>query len=428
MEQIHYEQLDETLFKKELENGLSVFLLPKRQRAKSYAIFMTDYGSMHNTFTPLNQQERITVPDGIAHFLEHKLFEKEDHDIFTDFTKLGASPNAYTSFSKTAYLFSTIEHVEENVELLLDFVQEPYFSDASVEKEKGIIAQEIKMYDDQPGWRSFMGTIKNMYEALPINIDIAGTVSSINKITKEDLYICYETFYHPSNMALFVTGNFDEQTLMKLIEANQGKKSFKPKEKIDVFFPTEPTEVNKKHERISLPVSRPKVMLGIKEKEQRLEGEALLRQEVIQDLVLDYFFSESGQFYETLNKKQLIDDSFEYSTTVEEMYNFTLIGSHTDDVKGFEQTIKQLLQQTKTLEIDRETVERLQRKKIGETLREMNSLEQIASNYLHYYFAGVDYFSVLSTIQSITTDEVNKYIHDWIDEERITTFIIEKGT
>src|SRR5699024_6081462 len=141
---------------------------------KSFGIFMTNYGSMHNNFTPLGSETEITVPDGIAHFLEHKLFEKEDRDVFTDFMQLGASPNAYTSFSKTAYLFSTTENVIENVETLLDFVQDPYFSDESVEKEKGIIAQEINMYEDEPGWRSFMGTIKNMYANLPINIDIAG--------------------------------------------------------------------------------------------------------------------------------------------------------------------------------------------------------------------------------------------------------------
>src|SRR5699024_1790314 len=157
MEKINYEHISESLYKKELSNGLTVFLLPKRQMTKSFALFMTNYGSMHNTFTPINEEEEVTVPDGIAHFLEHKLFEKEDRDIFNDFMAQGASPNAYTSFSKTAYLFSTTENVNENVTTLLDFVQEPYFSDQSVEKEKGIIAQEIKMYDDEPGWRSFMG-------------------------------------------------------------------------------------------------------------------------------------------------------------------------------------------------------------------------------------------------------------------------------
>src|SRR5699024_2040163 len=142
-----------------LPNGLPVILLPKPEMSKTYALFSTDYGSIDQSFVPLGQNDKVTVPDGIAHFLEHKLFEKEDRDVFADFSKLGASPNAYTSFTNTAYLFSATSQVAKNVEILLDFVQDPYFSDESVEKEKGIIAQEINMYDDQPDWRSFMGTI-----------------------------------------------------------------------------------------------------------------------------------------------------------------------------------------------------------------------------------------------------------------------------
>lgn len=154
MHKNHYEQLQESVYAETLPNGLKVFLQPKSEMAKTYAIFSTNYGSIDQTFVPLDGKEKITVPEGIAHFLEHKLFEKEDRDVFQDFTKQGASANAFTSFTQTAYLFSATSHIEENVTTLLDFVQDPYFSDKSVEKEKGIIAQEIRMYDDQPDWRS----------------------------------------------------------------------------------------------------------------------------------------------------------------------------------------------------------------------------------------------------------------------------------
>lgn len=428
MEKVYYEHIDETLYQATLPNGLSVFLLPKLQMTKSFGIFMTNYGSMHNRFTPINEEAEITVPDGIAHFLEHKLFEKEDRDVFTDFMEYGASPNAYTSFSKTAYLFSTTENVKENVEILLDFVQEPYFSDESVEKEKGIIAQEIKMYDDQPGWRSFMGTIKNMYDNLSINIDIAGTVPSIQKITKEDLYTCYETFYHPSNMALFVTGNFDVQALSELIEQNQANKTFADVQSLDVTIPEEAVQVVTAKSSIELPVSIPKVTVGIKESKQQLRGDELIRREFIQQMVLDYLFSESGLFYETLYEKQLIDDSFEYSSTVEENYNFSLISSDTDHPEKFEATLKELLYSTQTIEINEATFQMMQNKRIGRLLREMNSLEQISSQFLHYHFADVNYFELIPFIQSITLEEINKYINDWITEERLTTFIIQKGT
>ena len=201
---------------------------------------MTNYGSTDRTFTPIQEKENISVPDGIAHFLEHKLFEKEDRDVFSDFLKQGASPNAYTSFTKTAYLFSATKMVEKNVETLLDFVQDPFFLMNLLRRKKELLRQEIKMYDDQPDWRSFMGTIKNMFKNHPVNIDIAGTVSSISTITKEDLYTCYNTFYHPKNMVLFVIGNFNPDTMMATIEENQGQKNFPVLDGINRDIPDEP--------------------------------------------------------------------------------------------------------------------------------------------------------------------------------------------
>src|SRR5699024_5971178 len=202
-----YDTVSERVYETELTNGLTVKIVPKRHFTKTYAVFMTNYGSIDREFVPLGEEKALVVPDGIAHFLEHKLFEKETYDVFSTFLRQGASPNAFTSFTKTAYLFSATENIEENVETLLDFVQDPYFSDESVEKEKGIIAQEIKMYNDLPDWQAFMGAIRNMYVHHPVRIDIAGTVESIEAITKEHLYTCYETFYHPANMVLFVVGN-----------------------------------------------------------------------------------------------------------------------------------------------------------------------------------------------------------------------------
>src|SRR5690625_582068 len=217
---------------------------------KTYGLFSTNYGAIDQTFIPIGEESKVTVPEGVAHFLEHKLFEKEDRDVFADFGKQGASPNAYTSFTKTAYLFSTTNHIEKNVETLLNFVQEPYFSEQSVEKEKGIIAQEIKMYDDQADWQSFMGTIKGMFQNHPVKFDIAGTVESIDAITKEDLYVCYHTFYHPSNMILFITGNFNPEQMMNLVEENQENKDFKEMHDIKRNIPSEPSFVAMKENNI----------------------------------------------------------------------------------------------------------------------------------------------------------------------------------
>jgi len=229
MDKKTYPEIDEVIYTKKLDNGLSVFLLPRMEMEKTYSIFTTNYGSIDQKFLPLGEKEMVTVPDGVAHFLEHKLFEKEDGDVFADFGRLGASANAFTSFTKTAYLFSATNHIEENVETLIDFVQDPYFTEQTVEKEKGIISQEIKMYDDQSDWQSFMGTIKAMFKNHPVNIDIAGTVDSIMKITKDDLYTCYNTFYHPENMSLFIIGNMDAEKISQLIEKNQMITGFKAK-------------------------------------------------------------------------------------------------------------------------------------------------------------------------------------------------------
>ena len=219
-----YAQIKETLYTETLANGLKVYLLPKNDFQKTYGLFTTDYGSIDNTFVPIGQEEMIEVPDGIAHFLEHKMFEKEDGDVFQKFGQQGASANAFTSFTKTSYLFSTTDQVTQNLETLLDFVQSPYFTKETVEKEKGIIGQEIQMYLDDPNWRLFFGILGNLYPKHPLHIDIAGTVASIAEITAEDLYTSYNTFYHPSNMTLFVVGKMDPEALMAFIRDNQAAK------------------------------------------------------------------------------------------------------------------------------------------------------------------------------------------------------------
>ena len=208
MEKIYYQTLKETLFHEKLEKGLEVYLLPKIGFEKTYGLFSTRFGSIDTTFVPLGQKEMIKVEDGIAHFLEHKMFDMENGDAADEFAKLGASSNAFTSSSRTAYLFSTTTNENDCVELLLDFVQSLNITDESVEKEKGIICQEIKMYDDDPISKVFLNSLKCMYNLCPVRIDVAGTVESINKINKEPLYNCYNTFYHPSNMVLAVCGNF----------------------------------------------------------------------------------------------------------------------------------------------------------------------------------------------------------------------------
>ena len=419
-----YEAISEIIYSEEMDNGLTVYLLPKPEMAKTYGLFSTNYGSIDQTFVPIGENEKVTVPEGVAHFLEHKLFEKEDRDVFADFGKQGASPNAYTSFTKTAYLFSATNHIEKNVETLIDFVQDPYFSEQSVEKEKGIIAQEITMYDDQPDWQSFMGTIKSMFQNHPVNIDIAGTVDSINSITKDDLYTCYNTFYHPENMTLFIAGNFDAEKMMQLIKQNQSAKDFKKMDKIEREFPDEPAEAAMKENKIIMPVSIPKCTIGIKESVAELKKEAFLKKDLLQSMELDHYFSKGGQFYQTLYDEKLIDSSFYFETNLEKNFGYSFIGSNTDQPEQFAAKVKTLLLSTNNASLSAKEFERSKKKKIGKLLRAMNSLEFIANKSIHYHTLEIDFFQVIPTIQALTLEEVNDFVQNWIKEDRLAVCTI----
>ncbi|ARI77444.1 EF-P 5-aminopentanol modification-associated protein YfmH [Halobacillus mangrovi] len=425
MEELVYQQLNEKVYQETMDNGLKVFLLSKPEMAKTFGIFTTNYGSIDQTFTPIGKNEKVTVPEGIAHFLEHKLFEKEDRDVFQDFTKLGASANAFTSFTKTAYLFSATSQIEKNVETLIDFVQNPYFSEESVEKEKGIIAQEIRMYDDQPDWRSFFGTIQSLYHNHPVKVDIAGTVDSIQKITKDDLYTCYETFYHPSNMVLFVAGNFEPEAMMKLIRENQAGKEFPEAPEINRSYPDEPTAVSKKENSIKMPVTTAKAMVGVKENVGELSGEELLRAELLSGMILDYYFSKSGKFYEELYKEDLIDDSFQFETELDRQFGFTIIGGDSRKPDEMAKRVKEMLHELKAESISEEDFTRMKRKKIGQFMRALNSLEFIANQFTHYHTLGVDLFDVLPVIESLSTKDADEYLQHWIKEEAISVFQVK---
>lgn len=426
MHKYTYENVNETIYSKKLDNGLSVYLLPKKEMSKTYGIFATNYGSIDQTFVPVGEKEAITVPEGIAHFLEHKLFEKEDRDVFADFGKQGASANAFTSFTRTAYLFSATNHIEKNVETLIDFVQDPYFSESSVEKEKGIIEQEIKMYDDQPDWQAFMGTVKSLFENHPVHIDIAGTVDSIYKITKDDLYTCYYTFYHPENMTLFVAGNFEPDQMMQLIEENQKQKQFPKAGEIIRKYPDEPEQVAMKTKEIIMPVSVPKCTVGIKESVTELAGESFLKKELLTDMLLDYYYSKSGPFYEELYHDNLIDESFHFSSTLDRTFGYTLITSNTVQPEVFAEKVKEQLLSVKDHSISENEFQRMKKKQIGLLLRGMNSLEFMANNFIYYNQVDVDLFDVIPYIESLTLEDLKAYQKDWISEEKLAVCTIKQ--
>ena len=421
MKKIEFTQIQEEIFHEKLENGLEVFILPKKGFNKTYATFTTKYGSIDNHFMPLEKSEFLKVPDGIAHFLEHKLFEKEDGDVFQQFSKQGASANAFTSFTRTAYLFSSTSNVEQNLETLMDFVQEPYFSEKTVEKEKGIIGQEITMYDDNPDWRLYFGLIQNMYQNHPVSIDIAGTVESISHITKDLLYECYGTFYHPSNMLLFVVGPVDATKVMEQIKENQAKKNYSKVQEIKRQFENEPLEVAKKKQVLPMNVQTSKCLVGIKAKHVEQSGAEMLKHELTINIIFDFLFGKSSENYQELYSKGLIDDTFSFDYSQEKGFGFAMIGGDTNEPDTLADVLKKMLVSAKQGEVfTLEGLERTKKKKIGTFLRAINSPEYIANQFTRYAFNEMNLFDVVPTLESISLDDVKAVMDDFITEDRFT--------
>lgn len=422
-----FEQLGETVYHETLPNGLAVYLVPKQGFSKTYAVFTTRYGSIDSHFR-LKSGEEVHVPDGIAHFLEHKMFEKKEMDVMHEFSRNGASCNAFTSFNRTAYLFSCTDNLDRNLNLLLNYVQEPYFTDASVEKEKGIIGQEITMYDDNPDWKVYMNLLKAMYQKFPIKIEIAGTIESISHITKEYLYQCYETFYHPGNMVLLVVGSFDPEKVMKWVRDNQAAKEFPPTPKIERLFPEEPAPVAESRVEANLAVGLPKCLIGFKEKTNGLTGEALLKRELTTKLVLDIAFGTSSALYQKWYGSGLITESFDFDYSGEKEYGYSIIGGDTPDpdklVAEVQQGIGELMQRG----IDQQDFERAKRKKIGLFLRSLNSVEFIANQFTSYKFNGTELFSVVPALESITREEVEARMREHFLTEQMSVSIVRSAS
>lgn len=423
-----YDKINETLYKEVLPNGLTVYLLPKDGYHKTYGLFSTNYGSIDNTFVPRDSDEFITVPDGIAHFLEHKMFEKEEGDVFQKFGEQGASANAFTSFTRTSYLFSTTDQLELNLATLLDFVQEPYFTEESVQKEQGIIGQEIQMYQDDPNWQQFFGILKNMYPKHPLHIDIAGTVESIAEITAEDLYTCYRTFYHPSNMTLFVVGNLEPEALMSFIRENQAQKEFAAPEPIQRQFPKETLEDIVKVSEQKMPVAMPKSIVGIKGISALPEDDKeRLIFKLSVDLLLQLLVGNTSQNYLRLYNEGIIDDSFGYEFSLDRSFYFADFGGDTEKPEQLaDEVTKILLNFEQDPEVNEENLILLKKKMLGKYFQSLNALEYVANQFTQSLFGEWTLFDMPELIQSVQLKDILAAGQLLIKEEAFSRFYMRK--
>ena len=426
MNKKHYNQINEVLYKEILPNGLTVYLLPKEGFHKTYGLFSTDYGSIDNHFGYANETMH-TVPDGIAHFLEHKLFEKEDGDVFQKFGQQGASANAFTSFTKTSYLFSATNQIQKNLETLLDFVQMPYFTKETVEKEKGIIGQEIQMYDDDPNWQQFFGVIKNLYPKHPLHIDIAGTVESIAAITAEDLYLCYHTFYHPSNMTLFIVGNIDPEETMNWIRENQAEKTFSAAKESKRQFPEETVQEIIPESIMRMPVTRPKGVLGIKGNMEKrpTEGRELLRYKQSLNLLFQLLLGNTSANYLRLYDQGIIDDTFGFEVSLDRSFYFADFSGDAEYPEEMLQAVEEiLLNYENDPEMNEKNLELLKKKMLGKYFQSLNSLEFIANQFTQSLFGETTLFDLPDVIRSITLNDVRSAAKVFIDQKAFSRFYL----
>jgi len=422
---IENKTLQEKLYHFRIDPGMDLYVLPRPGYRKKYAIFSTRFGSIDNKFRIEPEQEFTDLPDGVAHFLEHKLFEDERGNVFDRFATLGASANAYTSFTQTTYLFSCTERFEDSFRVLLDFVQEPYFTEQTVQKEQGIIGQEIRMYDDHPQWRVFFNLLESLYQAHPVRNDIAGTVGSISRITPELLYRCYNTFYHPGNMAVFVVGDLNPQQIHSLAAENIAARGYNPLGTIIRSFPFEPSEVLKRRAEQQLVVSEPIVFIGFKDADAgNFKGRDLMRREILMELVLDIIFGISEKLYNDLYQENLIDENFGAEYTAESNYGYVMIGGESGDPDQLCERIMAAVEALKKEGIDQEQFERHRRKILGGYIRRFNSLEFIANNFLAYRFRETDLFELPAILQEVKLEEALALAAETLDPNRHAVSLI----
>ncbi len=396
MTTIQSTSLNERYYHAVHSSGLPVYAMPRPGFSKSYAILVTRYGSIDSAFTA--NGTTYDVPDGIAHFLEHKLFDQPDgSNVMQQFTQQGASPNAFTSSDKTAYLFSCTDMFYENLDLLLSYVYQPYFTDESVAKEQGIIGQEIQMYRDHPQWRMFFGMTEIMYKDHPVRKDIAGTIESIGHITKELLYACHATFYHPSNMLLFTIGDVDMDAVLSYCDKRVPQSAPLT---IERRYPTEQSAVYKSEALEHLSVANPLFCVGYKDA-SGYAGKALHERNVVTNILIELLFGKSSAFYEELYNQGLINNGFSYEYEAVPMYAYTaLMGESTDPY-----AVRDAIARTaKAPVITDEALNKVKKSLIGRYLRQFNGVEWLANNIMSMLLYDINVFDYIDLVGAVTVD------------------------
>lgn len=411
-------EIGESYIKAEHSSGLKIYILEKPQYNTAYALFGTKYGSIDNCFSV--DGERCEVPEGIAHFLEHKLFESEDGDAFTKYAETGAYANAFTSFDKTCYLFSCSNRFYENLDILLNFVQSPYFTEATVQKEQGIIGQEITMYDDSPAWRVMFNMLLAMYKNHPVRIDIAGTVKSISEINADLLYKCYNTFYNPSNMFLCIAGNVNAEKILEMVE--KGIKTTEKKQ-IERIMPAEPDSVQKNYVEQALEVALPMFCFGYKEK---ADAKRTVKDRICTAVLLEIIAGDSSPLYKKLTNEGLINDEFSFEYFVGEGYSSVIFEGESKNPKALAEEIKAEINRLKQEGINKKLFSAVRCGLYGNAIRVFNSVEGIAMQFTDCAMNNTCLFDDIKYLKNITADDVYKRLSLLDNDKTVLSVIVPK--
>ena len=412
MKQTFYERIGESVYREKLSNGLQICVVPKPEHARKYAFFATRYGGMDIRFCL--DGKWLDTPAGIAHYLEHKMFDTKEGNALQQLAQNGAEPNAFTSNAMTGYYFDSTEKFEENLEILLSFVSVPYFTDESVAKEQGIIGQEIRMIEDNPDWQLYTRMMKALYQRSTARESIAGTVESISRITAQTLYDCHKAFYTPSNMILTVVGDVDPVHVADLA------RRILPREGGPVIprdYGEEPEPVAEKETRMAMEVAAPQFLTGFK-CDPAPEGEDYLRLAAVGDMACDILLGDSSPLYHRLYEQGLINTSFGGAFEMMPGVAYLYAGG---DSKRSRAVAAEILKEARRLTeegIDEDFYQRVRKAAFGENLRGLNSFENIAVTLTEGYFHGYDPLRFPQVFDTIGKEDIAGFLRRNVTEER----------
>ncbi|KRL21811.1 EF-P 5-aminopentanol modification-associated protein YfmH [Lentilactobacillus kisonensis] len=422
MKTIDYPIYNEKLIVNKLSNGLTVYIQPKPGFNKTTAVLGVNYGAIDRTFQV--NGKKITQPAGIAHFLEHKMFDKQDYDVFELFNKTGARSNAYTSFTTTNYLFSTAESLKENLDILLDFVQIPYFTQEKVQREKGIIDQEINMYQNDLDNQAYFKIIANLYPDSALATDIAGTVKTVDQIQLADVQLAYNTFYRPENMSLFITGKVDPQLAMTWIVNNQKNKAT-PQPQV-LQRENNFVENSQEHvEQFKMDVARPKVTIGLRGNDLVPTGRDGLKYEIAISIMFDLFFSENAVEYDKLYRDEIIDDSFSWEFENERSFHFAVLGCDTKKPADFIKQMHSIIRMIPNQIVNKTSEFILQKNELlGNYIEMMDSEEAISGQFDGFIGEPVTIYDEVAILNELTLADVTAIAKSFLSKATMQEVMI----